>query len=338
MIHTMRDGFTVRSASMEDVERVSDFWNERLQAARGVRSSTPEQIRKLWNHPKFDLTTDSLLVFTPEGCLAGYAHVRDVKDPPVDVFTAHSVHPDYDQEAWLWDALFAWTGAEARRVIPRSPGNARIVLVAGTADEDTTKQRQLESHGFGYSRSFHRMQIDFPEAGSTQAHEASPFPDGITLRTVVPGEDDHDLVAAYREAFADHFGYLDQPFEAELKEWRHWMSEDDFDPALWFLAIEDGKIVAFCTCYTKAPGDPDRGLIDELGVLPAARRRGIGRALLHHAFTALRKRNINGAVLTVDSKNRNGAVGLYTRVGMHTAYANHTYIKELRPGVNLVTE
>ena len=166
MIHTMRDGFTVRSASMDDAERVSDFWNERLQVTRGVRSSTPEQVRKLWNHPKFDLTTDSLLVFTPEGCLAGYAHVRDVKDPPVDIFTAHSVHPDYDQETWLWDALFAWTGAEARRVIPRAPANARIVLVAGVADEDTTKQSQLEGHGFEYSRSFHRMQINFPEAGS----------------------------------------------------------------------------------------------------------------------------------------------------------------------------
>jgi len=156
------------------------------------------------------------------------------------------------------------------------------------------------------------MQIDFPEAGSTQAQEAPPFP--------------------------DHFGYLDQRFEAELNEWRHWMSEDDFHPALWFLAIEHGKIVAFCICYTKAPGDPACGPINELGVLPAARRRGIGRALLHHAFAALRQRNINGAVLTVDSKNRNGAVGLYTRVGMHTAFANHTYIKELRPGVNLVTE
>ncbi|MBN1859738.1 GNAT family N-acetyltransferase [Candidatus Bipolaricaulota bacterium] len=290
MIHTMPDGFTVRSASMDDVERVSEFWNDRLQATRGVRSSTPDQVRKLWNHPKFDLATDSLLVFTPQGALAGYAHVRDVKDPPVDVFTAHSVHPDFDQETWLWDALFAWTDAESRRVIPRAPAEAKIVLVAGTADEDTTKQSQLESHGFEYSRSFHRMQIDFAEPDSTPAQEARSFPEGITIRTVVPGKDDQELVAAYREAFADHYGHLEQPFEADLKEWRHWMSEDDFDPALWFLAVEHGKIVAFCTCYAEAPGDSDHGLIDELGVRPAARRRGIGQTLLLHAFDALQQR------------------------------------------------
>jgi len=338
MIHSLLDGFTVRSASTEDAERVSDFWNERLQATRGVRSSTPEQVRKLWNHPKFDLTTDSLLVFTPEGSLAGYAHVRDVKDPPVDVFTAHSVHPDFDQEAWLWDALFAWTDAESRRVIPRAPADARIALVAGAADEDQAKQNQLETHGYEYNRSFHRMQIDFTEARATQAQEAPLPADGIAIRTVVPGEDDDELVAAYREAFADHFGYLHQPFEADLEEWRHWMSEADFDPALWFLAIEHGKIVAFCTCYLEAPGDPGYGLIDELGVLPAARRRGIGRALLLHSLDALRQQDIGGAVLTVDSRNRNGAVGLYEHVGMRPAFANHTYVKELRAGVNLVAE
>jgi len=169
---------------------------------------------------------------------------------------------------------------------------------------------------------------------------ASPLqpnpPDNITIRSFVPGEDDEAIVAAYREAFADHYGYLEQPFAVDLTEWRRWMAADDFDPSLWFLAEEGDEIVGFLTTYAEAPGDPAVGWSDELGVRPSWRRRGIGHALLIHAFSALARKGVRGAVLTVDTENKSGAPALYDRVGMRSIRANRTYIRELRPGRNLV--
>ena len=335
MIHQLPDGTTYRPAATDDAERVAALWNDRSEATRGERPSTPERVLKNWDHPKFDLYTDSRLVFAPDQTLIGYAHVRDVKDPPVDVFAGYSVHPDYDDACWLWDNLFSWMEAEARRVIPKAPEDARIALVAGTSEQDVTEQRELERHGFAYSRTFHRMRATF-----MTAPDAPRWPNGFAVRNVTPGEDDIELVTAHREAFADHYGILRQPFETDLAEWRGLMQEDDFDASLWFLAyaIEDGAIVGLCACHTAAPGDPKCGLINDVGVRPTWRRRGIGQAMLLHAFGELHRRGIEGAVLTVDSENRTGATALYERVGMRPVRVNHTYVKELRPGRDLVNQ
>jgi len=169
---------------------------------------------------------------------------------------------------------------------------------------------------------------------------ASPLqpnpPDNITIQSFAPGEDDEAIVATYREAFADHYGYLEQPFAVDLAEWRRWMAADDFDPSLWFLAEAGEEVAGFLTSYAEAPVDSTYGWVDELGVRPSWRRRGIGHALLIHAFSALARRGVRGAVLTVDTGNQSGAPALYDRVGMRSIRANHTYVKELRPGRNLV--
>ena len=120
MRHTLPDGFTARPATREDAGRVATLWNARSEITRGVRPSTPTQVLGTWNHPRFDVATDSRLVFAPDGALVGYAHVRDVKDPPVDVFGGYSIHPSQETSVWLWSDLLDWMEKEARRVIPRA--------------------------------------------------------------------------------------------------------------------------------------------------------------------------------------------------------------------------
>jgi len=340
MNRQLPDGFTARPAVTEDAERVANLVNTQSEHAGRGRPVTLERVLQNWDHPKFDLATDSRLVFAPDGGLIGFARIRDVKDPPVDVFGGFVVHPDHDGTAWLWDDLFGWMEAEARRVIPKAPPDARIALVAGAPEGDRTEQRELERHGFNHSRTFHLMQIDFPSESSARRKEPGLWPEGIGVREFVPGNDDEALVTAWCEAFANHYGIVKQPFETELEEWRQLMREDDFDPSLWFLAYncDDGTVVGLCVCHASAPGDPDRARISDIGVRPPWQRRGIGRALLLHAFGALADRGIQGSVLSVDTENKSGAPALYEGVGMHSVRANHTYVKELRPGRNLVVQ
>jgi len=340
MTYSLPEGHTARPATLDDAPRVANLWNDRSEATRGDRPATPERVLRNWDHPKFNLSTDSRLVFAPDDTLIGYAHIRDVKDPPVDVFSGYSIHPDHDDSAWLWDDLFTWLEAEARRVIPKAPPDARVVLVAGSADTDPIEQRELERYGFEHSRTFHRMQINFDTENASHQQKHHPVPDGVGIRAFVPGDDDEALVTAWCDAFSDHYGIIQQPFEAELEEWRQLMRRDDFDPSLWFLPYdtESGTVVGLCVCNASAPGSPGLGRISDVGVCDAWRRRGIGRSLLRHAFGALAQRGLAGAVLVVDSENKSGAPALYERVGMRSVGANHTYVKELRPGVNLVPQ
>ena len=143
---------------------------------------------------------------------------------------------------------------------------------------------------------------------------------------------------AYCESFADHYGIIHQPFEVELEEWRELMREDRFDPSLWFLPYDaaHGTVVGLCVCRAPQPGAPRRARISDLGIRPPWRRRGIGRALLLHAFAVLSNRGFDNAVLSVDTESKSGAPALYEKVGMRSVRASHTYVKELRAGRNLV--
>ena len=67
-----------------------------------------------------------------------------------------------------------------------------------------------------------------------------------------------------------------------------------------------------------------------LGVRRPWRRRGLGRALLLHAFGEFRARGKRGAGLGVDGLNPTGAVRLYEQAGMHVARRFDQYAKPLR--------
>lgn len=330
------DGYTARPATQEDANIVCELWNTRSCWARNTQPHSKAAVRKRWDGPRFNLETDSLLVFDPNSNLVGYAHIRDVKDPPVDVFSGYNVHPEYDKQTWLWEALFKWIDSEARRVIPNAPTDARIALIAGASDDDSSAQTRLEEFGFEHSRTFHRMTIEFEKPVPSSA-----IPNGIDIRVFRPGEDDETLVHAYRDAFRDHYGHLEQPFETDLAKWRHWMEDEDFDPDLWFLATDataGGEVAGYCCCYPADVRDDSNGLVDELGVRREWRRRGIARALLSHALKALQDHGLKDANIGVDSTNKNQAMSLYESVGMHVVSSSHTYVKELRSGINLVTQ
>jgi mycothiol synthase len=328
--------YTSRPATLQDAGLVSNLWNERSKWARATTPYRAIDVEKRWQHPRFNLATDSLLIFDPASTLVGYAHLRDVKDPPVDVFSGYSVHPDHDTELWLWSALFGWIESEARRVIEVAPPQARIVLLAGATDDDPSECARLEAQGFDHSRTFYSMKIDLD-----RPLDSAQSVGGIVLRAFVPGQDDEAQVGAYRDAFRDHYGHLKGPFSDDLAQLHRAMQEDDFDPALWFLATgtaEGGAVAGYCLCYPENRGDVTMGLIDEVGVRRAWRRRGIARMLLLHALDVLKKQGLASATLCVDSINKKGALGLYESVGMAVASSSHTYVKELRPGENLVTQ
>ena len=66
-----------------------------------------------------------------------------------------------------------------------------------------------------------------------------------------------------------------------------------------------------------------------LGVLKPWRNRGIGRALLLHAFAEFRRRGLAKGSLGVDAENISGAVRLYESAGMRVTHRFDIYEKVL---------
>jgi ribosomal protein S18 acetylase RimI-like enzyme len=91
----------------------------------------------------------------------------------------------------------------------------------------------------------------------------------------------------------------------------------------WLLAEHEGRIVGFVTIELRpAPDEPFmvpevRATVDSLGILPAWRRRGIGRQLMAAAERWAREHGAQRLMLSVWEFN-DGAKGLYDALGYTT--------------------
>lgn len=141
--------------------------------------------------------------------------------------------------------------------------------------------------------------------------EARPAPDGVVVRTFVPGQDEDGLLAVNAAAFADHpeQGQLDRPGLDER------MAESWFDPAGLIVAERDGEIVAFhWTKVHDSGADEGRGEVYVVGVSPAEQGSGLGRVVLDAGLAHLHGRGVPEVLLYVEADNE-PAVALYTRRG-----------------------
>jgi ribosomal protein S18 acetylase RimI-like enzyme len=97
----------------------------------------------------------------------------------------------------------------------------------------------------------------------------------------------------------------------------------------------DGDEIAGAALCWAVPslGENGLGWVGQLWVRRPWRRRGLGLALLHHAFRELYQRGYARVGLGVDSESLTGATRLYERAGMHMAHQWDNYQLELRSGV-----
>jgi GNAT superfamily N-acetyltransferase len=131
-------------------------------------------------------------------------------------------------------------------------------------------------------------------------------PDGVTLRAWRE-EDTHEALRMFEEAFSE----FSDRHPSTPATWRAMTIErEGFAPEDLILAEADGAIVGGAFIL-----DADEIWVDKLAVHRDHRHRGIGRALLHVAFTRSFDRGYDHTSLSTDSKT--GALTLYERIGMH---------------------
>jgi ribosomal protein S18 acetylase RimI-like enzyme len=135
--------------------------------------------------------------------------------------------------------------------------------------------------------------------------DAAVWPDGVRLQpfTTEHAAAVHDLLTT---AYLEGGGSVGE-FPAW---WSSLASDAEFDPKLVFVARDAGfRIVGVAQCWTSA-------YVKDLAVHPDWRRRGLGRALLLHAFEVFKHSGALTVSLKIEADNPSGAVRLYRAVGM----------------------
>jgi len=319
-------GYILRPATEHDVPQLARLDAAHTRDAVGQVLRTENEIRIEWRSPTFDPSTDAQLVADASGSILGWCEIYAFA-PFTRMQSRLRIQPGSTDPA-IAKALIDWAMRRARAAMRSAPTGERVVLTQGAYASHQQYAVLLEAAGFTYVRSFLRMRIEMEKPP-----EAPDWPKGITVRSMVPGDDDRAAVHAIRDAMQDHWGYVDTPFDEDLEEWQQWIHEDeDFDTDLWFLAMDGDEIAGFCQCYPVVGDDPAIGLIDELGVRRPWRGRGIATALLTHAFRAFYGRGKPIVELGVDAESPTGATRLYENAGMSVSWANNVYEIELRPG------
>jgi ribosomal protein S18 acetylase RimI-like enzyme len=183
-----------------------------------------------------------------------------------------------------------------------------VTVHHGVYRADAGLREQAAAHGFAVATTFHRMRVDHD--GDVPTPVAPP---GVVLRQGTDPavrEAAHDVLNA---SFSEHFGHVPERFD----DWHETFERKSvFDwPMLWVAEL-DGVPAGLLLCTNQFADDEDCGYVDTLGVLPAARGRGIGKFLLRHAFALDAAAGRTGTLLHVDSNNTTPALGVYESVGM----------------------
>ena len=205
-----------------------------------------------------------------------------------------------------------WAESRAREL-----GGSRV-LTGGWSTEQA-KLDELRRRGYALVRVSWRMETDL-----TGAIPPPTWPERVSVRTIRPGEE-RTVYEVHQETFRDVW----EPIEESFDEWSHLLLQPPrFVPDLWFLAVEGDEIAGFAICHPH-PTSPDLGWVAVLGVRRPWRKRGIGQALLLHAFHAFEGAGLARAGLGVDSESPTGAHTLYERAGMRATHRFEIYEKAL---------
>ncbi len=287
----------LREPGREDAELVAELLNEHALALFGERDLTAGHVRE-W----FELPDSWMWLAVDDGRPAGYA--------------------DLSEEAGRWSIdLRSRDAAAARLLLAAAVERAgRGALVRSyCASEDALAAAAHEEAGFRVVRHSFQMRVEHEELPP-----APRLPAGIAVRPMLAGEEAR-IHAAHMASFVDHWEFHFQ----EYGLWRRWHRDrETFDSALWFLALDGDEVAGLALAGPHHSLEPGFGWIEILGVVPPWRRRGLGEALLRHAFRQLYERGYPRVGLGVDGESTTGAVRLYERVGMQTVRRHDTW--ELR--------
>jgi mycothiol synthase len=234
------------------------------------------------------------------------------------------VHPDHRRRG-IGRRLLAWT--EARRLelataddLAGSAPDRPRRFMSFNNDGDAGGDVLLRAAGYEPFRQFFSMRRPDLEDLPGDA-----LPAGLEIRPI-PNEPDaiRAVVRADNEAFADHFGSVDD----EDVVFAQIVEDPETDTSLWLVAFDGDEVAGGVLNGIHADGDGvPVGWLDSVFTRRPWRQRGLARALIARSLVLLRDRGVASAALGVDASNPNQALGLYESCGFRRASSTTSYRK-----------
>ncbi|HJS26277.1 MAG TPA: GNAT family N-acetyltransferase [Actinomycetota bacterium] len=293
------EGCSSRPATLEDTEAVTAVIAASEARYLGEPNVVADDVTADYAGAS-DLARDSLLVFRGDRLVAEIL-VENAR------YANGTVHPDAEGLG-IGTALIRWS-----REVVRAQGAS---IVGGTVPDANAPARALFLAN-GYRPFWESWMFEI-------RHDAEPptpaLPAGIRIRPFEPGEE-----AAVHRVIEDAFAEWESRPPTPFDEWRAWvLGRPGFEPWMLPVVVDHDEIVgtAFLIHYAG-----DMGWVQQIAVRADHRGRGLGRALLHHAFGTFHHRGEARTGLSTDS--RTGARTLYEHVGMHVTHSFTHYASEL---------
>ncbi|MDD7963264.1 GNAT family N-acetyltransferase [Microbacterium thalli] len=296
-----------------------------IDAIHGVQAAADRVDHPTWTTPRHEVaetfelshvdhSRDTLIAFDAQGeaVAVGTVTLHPSRDEHLHVYLSGAVRPDRRGRG-IGAALFAWQHARAeQQLIEVAASDAAATLPAQiqiyASEKDAALERIAESHGYRTERWFSTMHRDL----------GAPIPalEPVAGIELVPFTSDRaeDARAARNDAFRDHWGSLPSTPE----RWQQFIGGPLLRPDLCTLALENGRIVAFCLVSVN---DEDfdvlgpNAYIDLVGVVRSHRRRGLAPRVISRSLAAMREADLGLAVLDVDTESPTGATALYGALG-----------------------
>lgn len=297
----MTDATTIRPARPGDLDAVTALFRARDVARYGRPELTAEELAHDWGQEGFDLAADAWVAEAGDGTLLAYADLYP--DKPGTWYAEVALRPGPDLDA-VETALRARIAGRAA-AIATAEGRPELRLRTWLPEMEQARMRRLEAAGWTRARTFLLMRLE-PDAPTPPA----VWPEGVRGASLRPGVDAEVVHALLVEAFADH---VDIGGPAPFDEWRRDVLEAPwFDADCCAVAWDGNRAVGAVIAFPEA----GYGWIKQVGVVRAARSRGIAAALLAEAIARLRAKGCAAVELGVDADSPTGATRLYERAGM----------------------
>lgn len=298
------------------------------QSPRERPPTLDELARALANFAPGSPHAPNLLVATVEGDVAGYSRVTWW---PEQDGQAVFLHLGYLLPEWrgrgIGGAMLAWAESRCRELAAeRMPQQGRELRPCYATNASTTEREAtglIECAGYTVVRRLADMRLEPRE----QPLLASALPAGLELRPMTPAHY-RAIYEGMKDAWQGLWGQL-PPSEEDFRESViERVEAPHFDPALWQIAW-DADVVAGLVLGELRDGV---GVVAEVAVRRAYRRRGIARALLVEALAALEERHPDQIRIYTDADDSQGARSLYESVGFRTIKEHRLYRKRMDRG------
>lgn len=325
-----KDGidYNIRPATLADAEEVVALINICSQELYGKDELELDEVLADWQLKGTDLKLDSIVVLADEKLIA-FADLVDVVAPFVRYPLMARVHPLYRGQGFGW-LINRWAQGRVEELIERAPAETRVFMISIVHEKNQAGRQLLEDLGGKLERLNWLMERELlgplPEVR---------LPEGYRLR-VAKTDEYRQIFTVKQQAFQDHWGFIpiseEQGFENFMQ---HFVQDPHYQPELFLVAESEEQIVAMLIATPASSYGDDYGWISVLGVLPAHRHKGIGKALLLRAFAELKLFGCERVGLWVDSDSLTGATRLYQQAGMQVVAQFNRYETTMRAGVDL---